>query len=106
MDTHLELTRYEQLKTDIRYCKSLNALDVIVNKIIAPTGFGSNSLADTGEPVSLDYQEMSECLQETDRQYFQYEIDLLLLAQQQLDLIQNNAVPEPPPVINPWEMFM
>lgn len=106
MDTHLELTRYDKLKTEICYCKSLNALDAIVNKIIAPTGFGSNSLADTDEPVSLDYQEMSQCLQETDRQYFQYEIDLLLLAQQQLDLIHANAVPEPPPVINPWEMFM
>ncbi len=45
MDTHLEVARYDKLKTDICYCKSPNALDAIVSKIIGPTGFGSYQFA-------------------------------------------------------------
>ena len=62
----MEEPAYRKLQEDIRYCKSLSELETKVQRILAPTGFGSNSLADTEEPVGLNYQEMADCLLETD----------------------------------------
>lgn len=102
----MEEAQYKTLKNTIRYCKDPRKLDQLVQQIMAPTGFGSNSLADTEDPIGLDYREMAECLQDTDRNYFQYEIELVLDAYYQQDLIEQGSVPEEPPTVNPWEMFM
>lgn len=102
----MEAEQYKRWRDEIRYCRSPEALDGWVQRIVAPTGFGSNSLADTEEPIGLDYREIAECLEETDRSYFEYEIELLYLAQQQLDVIATGSVPDKPVPVNPWEMFM
>lgn len=102
----IEPEQYKRWREEIRYCRNLEALEQWVQRIVAPTGFGSNSLADTGEPIGLDYQEIAECLEETDRTYFEHEIDLLRLAQQQQELIQIGSVPDKPVPVNPWEMLM
>lgn len=106
----IEDALYQQLQEDIKYCRSLNELESRVQRILAPTGFGSNSLADTladtDEPIGLDYREMAECLEESDRKFFEQEIQLLYQAHRQRELIAADAVPERPPLVNPWEMFM
>lgn len=105
----IEEPQYRQLQEDIRYCNSLGELENRVQRIMAPTGFGSNSLADTqddSEPVGLDYHEMAECLEETDRKFFEQEIQLLYQAHRQREIIEAGAVPVRAPVANPWEMFM
>lgn len=102
----IEPEQYKRWREEIRYCRSPEALEQWVQRVVAPTGFGSNSLAETEEPIGLDYQEIAECLQETDRSYFEQEIELLRLAQLQLRVIESGSVPEKPVPANPWEMFM
>lgn len=101
----MEQDRYRQLSEEICYCRDLAELDWIVQRILAPTGFGPNALGEAGVDVQLDYREIADCLTETDRSFFQFEIDLLVQAEQQVKLIQAGQVPEKPETIQPWQMF-
>lgn len=101
----MEKQRYEQVLAEIRYCKDLTDLESIVQTLLRPTGFGSNGLAESGVDAQLDYYEMAECLKETDRAYFQHEIELLIFANQQIPIIQNGQVAEKPQPVQPWEFF-
>lgn len=95
---------FEFYENEIRYCQAMNILDGLVQRVIGPTGFGSNQLE--GEiDVALNYLEIAECLEETDRRFFEYEIILLQLAQQQVEMIQAGQVPEKPVTVQPWEFF-
>ena len=101
----MEKLRYDQLQSDIRYCKDLAELEQIVQTILRPTGFGSNGVAEGGVDAHLDYYEMAECLKEADQRYFQQEIELLIFANQQIPIIQNGQVAEKPQPVQPWEFF-
>ena len=103
----IEAAQFQRWREEISFCRSLEALELWVQRIVEPTGFGSNSMADIGEPLGLDYVEIAECLEESDRSFFEQEITLLRLAQQQRQLLQDGGtVPEKPAPINPWEFFM
>ncbi|PKL76754.1 MAG: hypothetical protein CVV27_08690 [Candidatus Melainabacteria bacterium HGW-Melainabacteria-1] len=102
----MEDARYRQLQEQIQYCREPAELDRLVQGLLAPTGFGSNQLADTDEPIGLDYHEMADCLAETDKKYFEFEIDLLLRAHRQLELMRDGVVPDKPIPVNPWEHLM
>lgn len=101
----MDALRYQQYWDDIKYCADLQALESLVQGILQPTGFGENGDSQNNLDVGLNYQEIAECLLETDRQHFQKEIELLIFANQQLDLIRYHQVPERPPQFNPWELF-
>lgn len=101
----MEKNTYNLFKEEILYCKDVAQLHYIVQRILQATGFGSNSLGETGIDVQLDYREISDCLTETDRAYFQYEIELLLQAHQHLTQIEAGQVPDKPETIQPWQMF-
>lgn len=97
---------YQRLLNKIRYCKQLDVLSEIVQGILEPTGFGSNSIADTGEiQLGLDYYEMAVCLKETDQRFFQKEIELLIFAHQQVSKIEAGQVPDEPVPVPAWQMF-
>lgn len=102
----MEADQFQRWREDIRYCRSPEILEGWVQRILAPTGFGSNSLAETDEPIGLDYREMADCLAETDRAYFEREIALLELAYRQLQAIADGTVPDQPIPVNPWELLM
>lgn len=101
----IEPQGFQRFQEAIRYCQREELLAEHVQRILEPTGFGSNRLDEPGVEVSLDYLEMASCLKETDPHYFQQEIELLMGAHQQLDLIRAGQVPERPPVIQPWEFL-
>jgi len=101
----MEQDKYRSFQEEIIYCRDLAGLNYIVQRIIGPTGFGANALGEPGIDVQLDFQEISDCLAETDRKFFQYEIELLIQAEQQTQQIKTGQVPDKQETIQPWQMF-
>lgn len=101
----MDKQRYQQYWDDIKYCQEPEALEALVQRIVRPTGFGDNADVQNNLNVGLDYMEIAECLTESDRQHFQKEIELLVFAHQQREVIRLGQVPERPPQVNPWELF-
>ncbi|MGV3523964.1 MAG: hypothetical protein ACO1RX_07055 [Candidatus Sericytochromatia bacterium] len=101
----LDAFQFQNWQEDIRYCQELTLLQRLVERIVAPTGFGENRLSGEDVGESLDYREMADCLREADAAYFQNEIRLLQAAADQVDMIAAGQVPERPKPILPWEFL-
>jgi hypothetical protein len=100
---------YKRILANIQAANSDSALNQAVAPLLQETGFGSTGMKDpeTGEETCLNYLEIAECLMETDRIYFQKQIELLVMANQRNKEMSMGVPPRiQPPEQPPWQQFM